>query len=200
MQWGGAEEKAQARTVGNQNAVNWHDGAMKVIESAMEGYWNKSEEATTKSRATRLPMSPLAAGLQRPIESELDRHQQFLIKQASHKGMQTMGWPAELHQYLNDLPPRGLHILTLPRDVTKDMDVVQWWSEHASKYPTLAKIAQDVSAIPASSVPCEQLFSLGGEIASDHQSRLGAEKFEEIQVLKHAWYPTIVDRARVNST
>ncbi|KAF9235988.1 hypothetical protein BU15DRAFT_33596, partial [Melanogaster broomeanus] len=39
MQWGGAEEQAQAHTAGNPNAVNWHDEAMKVIESTMEEYW-----------------------------------------------------------------------------------------------------------------------------------------------------------------
>ncbi|KIK94315.1 hypothetical protein PAXRUDRAFT_143116 [Paxillus rubicundulus Ve08.2h10] len=118
---------------------------------------------------------PSTTGPQCLIESEFDHHQQILIKQASHKGMQTMGWPTELHHYLNDLPC----------DVMKDMDIVQWCSEHASKYPTLTKIVQDISAIP---------------IASDCRSCLGAEKFEEIQVLKHAWYPTIVDHARVNST
>ncbi|KIK92000.1 hypothetical protein PAXRUDRAFT_148229 [Paxillus rubicundulus Ve08.2h10] len=152
MQWCEAEELAQAHTAGNPNAVNWHDEAMKVIESAMEEYWNKSKEVTTKSWAMRLPTFPSAAGLQHPIESEFNHHHR-----RANKGMQTMGWPAKLHQYLNDLP----------HDVMKDMDGVQWWSEHASEYPTLAKTVQDASAIPASSVPCEPLFSSGGKIASD---------------------------------
>ena len=51
----------------------------------------------------------------------------------------------------------------------------------------------------ATSVPCERLFSGGGEIATDWQSRLGADKFEHLQVLKHAWHSNIKDRATTNS-
>lgn len=57
----------------------------------------------------------------------------------------------------------------------------------------------DVCAIPATSVPCERLFSAGAEIATDCRSRLGSERFEHIQVLKHAWHHHIVNHAAVNS-
>ena len=50
------------------------------------------------------------------------------------------------------------------------------------------------------SVPCERLFLGGGEIATDRQSRLGANKFEYLQVLKHAWHSGISDRATTNSS
>ena len=53
--------------------------------------------------------------------------------------------------------------------------------------------------IPASSVPCERLFSAGAEIATDRRSRLGADKFEHLQILKHAWRKTISDHAKQNS-
>jgi L-cysteine desulfidase len=58
----------------------------------------------------------------------------------------------------------------------------------------------DVCAIPASSVPCERLFSAGAEIATDRRSRLGSDKFEQLQVLKHAWRDSIVDMATANSS
>jgi len=56
-----------------------------------------------------------------------------------------------------------------------------------------------VCAIAASSVPCERLFSAGGETATDRRSRLGAERFEQLQVLKFAWRGAIVDQAAENS-
>jgi hypothetical protein len=56
-----------------------------------------------------------------------------------------------------------------------------------------------VCAIAASSVPCERLFSAGGETATDRRSRLGAERFEQLQVLKFAWRTSIVDQAAENS-
>jgi len=58
----------------------------------------------------------------------------------------------------------------------------------------------DVCAIPASSVPCEWPFSAGAEIATDRRSRLGSDKFEQLQVLKHAWRNSIVDMAATNSS
>ena len=57
----------------------------------------------------------------------------------------------------------------------------------------------DICAIPATSVPCERLFSAGAEIATDRRSRLGADKFEQLQILKHAWQNQIVDAASHNS-
>ncbi|KIK93372.1 hypothetical protein PAXRUDRAFT_126591, partial [Paxillus rubicundulus Ve08.2h10] len=54
-------------------------------------------------------------------------------------------------------------------------------------FPTLACISMDICTIPANSVPCECLFSAGAEIATDCHSQLGAENFEELQVMKHAW-------------
>ena len=53
---------------------------------------------------------------------------------------------------------------------------------------------------PKTCVPSPQhLFSGGGEIATDQRSRLGADKFEHLQVLKHAWHFSISDHAATNS-
>ena len=118
---------------------------------------------------------------------EYDCHHWWLIENAARGS--TLGWAAKLHRYLDDLPANA----------SKGMDVIFWWSKQASAYPTLAWITQDICAIPASLVPCECLFSAGAEIATDCQSRLGAEKFEELQILKYAWWNNIIDRAAVNS-
>jgi hypothetical protein len=58
----------------------------------------------------------------------------------------------------------------------------------------------DICAIPATSVPCERLFSAGAEIATDRRSRLGTDRFEQLQILKHAWKGQIVDTASFNSS
>lgn len=58
----------------------------------------------------------------------------------------------------------------------------------------------DICAIPATSVPCERLFSAGAEIATDRRSRLGTDRFEQLQILKHAWRDQIVDAASFNSS
>lgn len=57
----------------------------------------------------------------------------------------------------------------------------------------------DVLPTPASSVPCERLFSAAKEIADDRRSRLGSKKFEELQVMKFAWRNNIPNLAAWNS-
>jgi hypothetical protein len=58
----------------------------------------------------------------------------------------------------------------------------------------------DICAIPATSVPCKRLFSAGAEITTDRRSRLGSDRFEQLQILKHAWRDQIVDSASINSS
>jgi hypothetical protein len=54
-------------------------------------------------------------------------------------------------------------------------------------YPTLRRIAIDYLACQASSVPCERLFSAGGEVATKRRAKLGAARFEELLMMKYAW-------------
>jgi hypothetical protein len=60
-------------------------------------------------------------------------------------------------------------------------------------------MALDYLPCPASSVPCEHLFSTSKEIADDRRSRLGAKKFEELQIMKFAWRNNIPNLAAWNS-
>ena len=62
-------------------------------------------------------------------------------------------------------------------------------------YPTLCYIAINCLACLASSVPCKQLFSGGGEITTKCHSQLGVARFEELQVMKFAWRNNIRDLA-----
>ena len=47
------------------------------------------------------------------------------------------------------------------------VDVLQWWKEHESKLPLLAKIARSYFCIPVTSASSERMFSVGGNICTD---------------------------------
>ena len=47
-------------------------------------------------------------------------------------------------------------------------------------------------------MPCERLFSSAKQVADDRWSRLGAKKFEQLQVMKFAWKDKITDLAAWN--
>jgi hypothetical protein len=48
-------------------------------------------------------------------------------------------------------------------------------------------------------VPCERVFSSSKLTATDRCTRLKAEVFEELQMLKAAWRAQTVDLSRLNS-
>lgn len=55
------------------------------------------------------------------------------------------------------------HYKSAPRlDINGDL--FKWWRENGSRFPDLAKIAQMVHCIPATSVSSERLFSKAGLI------------------------------------
>ncbi|CAB4399962.1 unnamed protein product [Rhizophagus irregularis] len=49
-------------------------------------------------------------------------------------------------------------------DASFDIEPLSWWHAHSTEYPILSKIAQSYLSVQASSVPCEQLFSLAGNV------------------------------------
>jgi hypothetical protein len=109
----------------------------------MEDYW----EDVQVSSCSLVPPTTPSSSVVKTLESEFDCHHHMLIQQSSHND--GGGWKAELHQYLSDLPV----------DVLKETDTIEWWAVHEKTYLTLVHITKDVCAIPATSVPCERLFS-----------------------------------------
>ena len=77
--------------------------------------------------------------------------------------------------------------------------LLEQFQAHSDNYPILSCIAMDICAVHTTSIPCEHLFSAGAEIATDHQSHLGANRFEQLQILKHTWKDNIVNSACLNS-
>ncbi|KAF9220021.1 hypothetical protein BS17DRAFT_759993 [Gyrodon lividus] len=114
MTWGGPEEQAAEHAAGNAGARNWHNEALQVVEGVMVDYWKKLMTAEDVEMSNTMPLCG-EAGVE-SLESEFDQHRRSLMEKASRTS--TLGWAAELRCYLNDLPS----------NVSKDMDIVAWWS------------------------------------------------------------------------
>ena len=200
MAWGGLEEQRKEQEAGNSHAKNWCNEALNIMKKTMQDYWDSNPAADPPAH---METNISALEDNNTLESKFDRHCRSMITQNIGSGGE--GWATELHHYLDDLPS----------DVTKDTNIIEWWvvstnslmfcmsltivQNHTNSYPMLARIAKDVCAVPATSVPCEHLFSGGGaKIATDRRSQLGADKFEHLQVLKHLWHSNVIDRATIN--
>uniref|UniRef100_A0A182W808 HAT C-terminal dimerisation domain-containing protein n=1 Tax=Anopheles minimus TaxID=112268 RepID=A0A182W808_9DIPT len=64
-------------------------------------------------------------------------------------------------------------------------DPLQWWKIHKMKYPTLYELLLKKLCIPASSVPCERIFSKAEDIETSKRNRLKANKINKILFIKH---------------
>lgn len=71
-------------------------------------------------------------------------------------------------------------------DTDLDFNILAWWKRHKTTFPTLAKIAGQILAVPASTVAVEQTFSIGGNILDPRRSRLAPESLET-QVCVNDW-------------
>lgn len=65
------------------------------------------------------------------------------------------------------------------------MDTLLWWKQHEVSYPLLSQCAKRFLGIPATSVPCERIFSSAGSIISQKRASL-LPKTAEVLVLLHA--------------
>ena len=170
-----------------------------MTQEQIEQYWKTWPTAATKS-CNPSPAVSESMGNDDFIASEFDRHRLTLVSEE-----QDEGWQAEIRRYLKDLPA----------NVTKDTNIVAWWQvcvqrtwssfityyfqDNGSQFPTFQCVALDFLPCQACSVTCERLFSSGGEIATKWHVQLGAERFEELQIMKFAWQNDIVDHCPSNS-
>jgi hypothetical protein len=53
-----------------------------------------------------------------------------------------------------------------------------WWKEHEQMYPNVAKLARKILCIPATSAPCERVFSVAGLTISKLRSRMVSSNAE----------------------
>ena len=77
----------------------------------------------------------------------------------------------EVQRYMTD-PPQG-----------RSEDPLLYWKNHQAVYPHLFKLAKVFLCMPASSVPCERVFSKCGEIVSKKRNRLNPSTVEKIMYL-----------------
>ena len=64
-----------------------------------------------------------------------------------------------------------------------DKTPIDWWKQNQDRYPLLSQLAKRYLAIPATSVPCERVFSSAGYIVSERRSCLLPENVSKLVFL-----------------
>ncbi|CAL5008057.1 unnamed protein product [Urochloa decumbens] len=92
-----------------------------------------------------------------------------------HVSAQTRGQVlTELDKYLDDC--------LLPRK--DDFDVLNWWMNNSTKYPTLSIMARDILAIPASAVHCQAALSNEGLVVHKQWCKLNIKMIEALVCIR----------------
>jgi hypothetical protein len=145
---------------GNEKEAETWMGEVKNNMQKLFSEYNKEVESQRDSRTPEVEddNDPLA---------EWDQYMKSKRQQSSN----------ELDQYLKEqLTPRK-----------EKVDMLHWWKTKSEIYPVLSKIARDVLAIPASTVPSESAFSTGGRVISDYRSSLAPTTVESLICLQD-WF------------
>ena len=133
-------------------------------------------------------------------EEEHVAHVQGAIGRAVEAYENAMPRPSQVDEaYHEDPVVRKLHQSSKRRRVEKeseltrylaapaadsDVNVLEWWKHHAFEYPCLARIARDYLAIPATSAPCERVFSGGGDLVTKKRGSLSDKIIQALMCLK----------------
>ena len=92
--------------------------------------------------------------------------------------------PAKISIFLQKLQIARNTEYTIDNEVNKywnstsaaeDIKPLEWWKTHCTEYPNLSNLALDYLCIQASSIPCEQLFSIAGQVLCKSRNRLTGE-------------------------
>ena len=70
--------------------------------------------------------------------------------------------------------------LIVPNDDTQPL---LWWNERVATFPILHKVAAKFLLVPATSVPCERLFSFAGHVCNKKRAALSAHNLERLVLL-----------------
>ncbi len=68
--------------------------------------------------------------------------------------------------------------------IDKDMNILSYWNNNKSLYPTLAIIAQRVLSIPATNTSIERLFSDSGNTITNRRTRLQTSKVNQLLFIR----------------
>ena len=113
MAWGSAEEQKLEHEAGNPNAKDWHDEATKIIKETMTEYWEQMKPLMTSKPPANSPNKHSKC----PLKSDFNCLLWECLLQATVQ-TDNGGWKPELQRYLTDIP----------KDISKEMDIVAWWA------------------------------------------------------------------------
>lgn len=140
---------------------------MDSLFSLYENRYNESESGTFR-RDNQDPDADLRQGSSKWMYTEHD---------GSSSSSSYIHGPNELNRYLQ----MDLSVMTMKEK--RDMDIIQWWNQHESRFPIVAQMARDILSMLVSTIASQSTFSTSGQIVENRRCSLTNEMIEVITCL-----------------
>jgi len=73
----------------------------------------------------------------------------------------------------------------MEQHLDRNGEPLEWWRQNDKRYPNLAQLAKKYLGIPATSAPCERVFSTSGNVVTEKRSRLDPENVRNLVFLNY---------------
>src|SRR6266542_5624276 len=110
--------------------------------------------------------------IQSPIRKKLEQEQQSEISTIPTKKISSFLKKLKETTFITEVIDDEVHKYWISTEAEEDIKLLDWWKTHSTEYSNLSKLAIDYLCIQASSVPCEQLFSIAGQVLCKSRNRL----------------------------
>ena len=97
------------------------------------------------------------------------------MKKVFSHGQRKVNNEVEIDNYLNEM---------ITPTQPERINVYQCWNNNQNSFPILSRITRKYLSIPATSVPCERLFSDAGNLVTSKRTRLGHEVVNQLLFVK----------------
>ena len=118
-----------------------------------------------------------------PIRQKLEEEQLLTIIRPTSKVstfLQKLKATRNVHDVVDDEVSKYWN----SNEAAENVLPLEWWKTHLTEYPNLSKLALNYLCIQASSVLCEQLFSIAGQVLCKSRNRLTGESVRACMCLR----------------
>lgn len=167
-----------SKTKGKKVGQSMEKSVMECLKRLYEAYANEGGHRVEEPRA--MPRDTMNDDFEDPRMSLASQFDSFLEEELLSV------CESEVDKYLVSPCERR------PREKEGDtFDILDWWKHNSVKYPVLSRVAQDVLAMPVSTVASESAFSTGGRILDPFRSSLSPLMVERLVCTKNWLLSTV---------
>jgi len=77
------------------------------------------------------------------------------------------------------------HYMSLPPPSTRSGTTLEWWHRNSKEYPRLARMAQDILAVPCTGAGVERIFSIARRVAISSRASLDPSTIQDTMMFKN---------------